>query len=164
MNVRELESTDSEAWLAMRSALWPHCKSERHVTEMHDYFSQGGSLATFVAADTDGRLCGFIEASLRPSAEGCTTKPVGYIEGIYVHPALRRRGIGRLLVTAVERWAASHSCVEFASDCHTDNEASIHFHRQLGFDIAKQLVHFRRPIANRPETPKCFSESAEADC
>jgi aminoglycoside 6'-N-acetyltransferase I len=115
---------------------------------MHAYFSSGGSLATFVAADSDGSLRGFIEASLRPCAEGCTTNPVGYIEGVYVQPDFRRGGIARMLVAAVERWAAASGCVEFASDCHADNNASIHFHRSLGFDIAKQLVHFRRTISN----------------
>jgi len=144
----------------MRSALWPHCTAERQVTEMHEYFSQGGCLVTFVAADIDGQLCGFIEASLRPSAEGCTTKPVGYIEGIFVQPSRRRRGVGRLLVAAVERWAIDHGCVEFASDCHSDNEASIHFHRQLGFDIARQLVHFRRALGDATENGP--SESSDA--
>jgi aminoglycoside 6'-N-acetyltransferase I len=148
VNVRELQPTDHEAWLDMRSALWPHCTSERHVSEMHTYFSGGGSRATFVAAAADGSLCGFIEASLRPCAEGCTTQPVGYIEGIYVQPTFRRRGIARSLVAAVERWAASRGCVEFASDCHHDNEASIRLHLNLGFAIAKRLVHFRRAISN----------------
>jgi aminoglycoside 6'-N-acetyltransferase I len=148
VNVRELQSTDREAWLAMRSALWPHCTSERHVSEMHAYFSGGGPLATFVAEETDGVLRGFIEASMRPCAEGCTTKPVAYIEGIYVAAAFRRRGIARRLVAAVERWAASRGCVEFASDCLHDNEASIRFHLSLGFDIAKQLIHFRSVIPN----------------
>ena len=147
VKVRELQSTDHEGWLAMRSALWPHCTCERHAMEMHDYFSQGGSVVTFVAGDGDGQLCGFVEASLRPNAEGCTTRPVGYIEGIFVQPAFRRRGIGRLLVAAVEQWAVSCGCAEFASDCHIDNEASILFHRRLGFDIAKRLVHFRRAIS-----------------
>jgi aminoglycoside 6'-N-acetyltransferase I len=146
MKVRELKTSDTEAWRFMRSLLWPDCTSERHITETHEYFSQGGSLATFVAEDDDGRLCGFIEASLRPNAEGCTTRPVGYIEGVFVHPEFRRRGIGRLLVAAVRQWAASRSCVEFASDCHTDNEASISFHQELGFQVAKQLIHFRQPI------------------
>ena len=135
----------------MRSALWPHCTSERHVSEMHTYFSGGGSLATFVATDSDGSLRGFIESSLRPCAEGCTTQPVGYIEGIFVQPAFRRRGIARRLVAAVERWAASNGCVEFASDCHADNEASIRLHENLGFDIARRLVHFRRAISNATE-------------
>ena len=146
MTIRELVSTDREAWLAMRSKLWPDCTSERHITEIHEYFSQGGALATFVAEDTDGRLCGFIEGSLRPSAEGCSTRPVGYIEGIFVQPEFRRYGIGRLLVAAVEQWAASRGAAEFASDCRSDNEASLQFHQQLGFDITSQLIHFRRAI------------------
>jgi aminoglycoside 6'-N-acetyltransferase I len=148
VNVREVQTTDWDAWLAMRSALWPHCSFERHVTEMQAYFSTGGSLATFVAVDNDGSLHGFIEASLRPFAEGCTTQPVGYIEGIYVQPAFRHRGIARALVAAAEQWAVSIGCVEFASDCQIDNEDSIGFHQSIGFDIARQLVHFRRAISN----------------
>ncbi len=150
MTIRELEAADNDAWYAMRAALWPDCTSASHIAERHDYFAQGGPLATFVAADTDGQLCGFAEASLRPSAEGCTTCPVGYLEGIFVRPAFRRQGIGRLLAAAVERWAASRGCAEFASDCHAGNEASLHFHRQLGFDIASQLLHFRRALGHPP--------------
>lgn len=132
----------------MRSALWPHCTPERHVTEMRDYASRNGSFATFVAIQSGVEFCGFIEVSLRSSAEGCTSRPVGYVEGIFVWPAFRRQGVGRQLVTATQNWAASHGCVELASDCHADNEASIRFHRQLGFDIARQLIHFRRTISD----------------
>ena len=131
----------------MRAVLWPDCTSERHVTELHEYFSSGGKLMTFVAADEDGGLRGFVEASMRPCAEGCTTRPVGYIEGIYVEPAFRRRGVARLLVAAVEGWAAENGCVELASDCTADNEASFAFHRSAGFEVAKRLVHFRRGIS-----------------
>jgi aminoglycoside 6'-N-acetyltransferase I len=147
VKVRELQSTDREAWLAMRAVLWPDCASERHVTEMHEYFSSGGKLVTFVAANGDGVLCGFVEASLRACAEGCTTRPVGYIEGIYVEPAFRRRGVARLLVAAVERWAAANGSVELASDCTAENEGSFEFHRRVGFDVAKRLVHFRRAVS-----------------
>ena len=132
----------------MRSLLWPHCTSEHHVTEMHAYFSNGGALATFVASDADGSLRGFIEASLRPCAEGCTTHPVAYIEGIFVEPTFRRRGIARGLVAAVEQWGAAAGCIEFASDCHTHNETSIRFHQSIGFGIIKELVHFRCAIRN----------------
>jgi aminoglycoside 6'-N-acetyltransferase I len=143
VRVREIRDSDREAWLAMRAALWPHCTSERHVTEMHEYFSSNGPMAIFVADDGGTELCGFAEVSLRPSAEGCTTKPVGYLEGIYVRPDCRGRGIGRLLVEATRRWAASRGCAEFASDCHADNEVSIAFHRRVGFEAASSLVHFR---------------------
>ena len=130
----------------MRSALWPDCTSEHNVADMHAYLNSGGSLTTFVAADSEGSLRGFVEASLRPSAEGCTTSPIGYLEGIYVEPLYRRRGLARMLVAAVERWAASKGCIEFASDCLADNDASILFHRSVGFDAPKKLFHFRRGI------------------
>ena len=113
---------------------------------MHSYFSIGGPLVTFVAADSDGTLGGFIEASLRPAAEGCRSRPVAYIEGVYVAAALRRRGIARQLVGAVEQWAVSHGCSEFASDCLAENEESIRFHQSVRFDVAKELIHFRRVI------------------
>ena len=151
MHIRRLQSADKEEWLVMRGALWPDCSVERHITEMHSYFSDGGLLATFVAADGDGSLCGFIEASLRPFAEGCTTKPVAYIEGIFVRAGCRQRGVGRRLVRAVECWGASCGCVEVASDCRADNEMSIRFHVSVGFDLSKRLVHFRRAMMNDVE-------------
>jgi len=43
---------------------------------------------------------GFVEVSLRPYAEGCDTRPVGYLEGGYVAPEWRGQGIGRALVEA----------------------------------------------------------------
>jgi aminoglycoside 6'-N-acetyltransferase I len=115
---------------------------------MRDYSSRNGSFATFVAAEADEKLCGFVEASLRSSAQGCTSRPVAYLEGIFVWPDFRRRGVARHLVAAVEHWAASHGCVEFASDCHTDNEPSVHFHRRLGFEVAEQVIHFRRALCD----------------
>jgi aminoglycoside 6'-N-acetyltransferase I len=149
-SVREVQASDRAAWLAMRAALWPHCTSERHVTEMHEYFSCNGPMATFVAVDDGAELCGFAEVSLRPNAEGCTTASVGYLEGIYVRPDCRRRGVGRLLVEATRRWATSRGCVEFASDCHADNAMSIAFHRRLGFETASNLLHFRLRDSQQP--------------
>lgn len=67
-----------------------------------------------------GHLSGFIEASLRQTVGGCATSPVGYIEGIFVKPDYRRRGVGRALVAAAEEWAASRGCTEMASDCLFD--------------------------------------------
>jgi|GEM_PF-772156 len=121
---------------------------------MRVYSGGDSSLITHVAVDSDGSLRGFVEASLRSRADGCTTQPVGYVEGIFVQPEFRRRGIARALIDAAEQWATSNGCVEFASDCRIENEASIHFHRSLGFDIAKRLVHFRRAISKEFENAK----------
>ena len=148
MNVRPIQPADFDCWLSLRSALWPHCSIERHTSEMREYCSTGGHFATFVAINSNGELCGFVEASLHLSAEGCTSQRIGYIEGVFVQPAFRRHGIGSLLIAAVERWAVSLGCLEMASDCDAHNNASICFHQWLGFETAKQLVHFRRVLPN----------------
>jgi len=146
MTIRPVEPSDEPAWLAMRLALWPDGPAEDHLEEMREYSGLNPSFATFLAMDGDGRPCGFLEASLRPHADGCRSRPVGYVEGIFVDPVIRGRGIGRALVAAAGRWALSHGCSEMASDCLHDNEASIRFHERLGFEVAERLIHFRRPL------------------
>jgi len=104
MIVRPAELADHQEWLSMRMVLWPDCPADEHAAEMRAYAGAGESQMAFVA--DVGFVCGFVEASLRPTAEGCTTSPVGCIEGIYVKPDDRRHGARRALITAAERWAA----------------------------------------------------------
>ena len=65
-------------------------------------FLEGKGKVVFVAAARSRRLSGFLEATIRPFAEGCETEPVGHIEGWYVDADVRRRGIGKQLVLAAE--------------------------------------------------------------
>ena len=90
MVVRPVELADHEEWLLIRMQLWPDCSAGEHAAEMRAYAGAGEFQMAFVA--DGGFVCGFVEASLRPTAEGCTTSPVGYIEGIYVKPDNRRYG------------------------------------------------------------------------
>lgn len=124
ITIRRVEPGDREAWLRTRRALWPDCPLEEHLSEMTDYAQEVGALATFVAVREGGGLCGFVETSLRPFAEGCESRPVVYVEGWYVDPDVRRQGIGGELVCAAEDWARSNDRRETASDCVIDNDAS----------------------------------------
>jgi aminoglycoside 6'-N-acetyltransferase I len=125
------------------AALWPERPREEHLAEMRDYTS-GACIVAFVAGHE--HLEGFVEASLRTVAEGCATSPVGYIEGIYVRPKCRRRGIGGALIAAAEGWAISRGCTEMASDCLLNNSDSERFHRDMGYSVVERLVHFRRNL------------------
>lgn len=145
MVVRPAEPEDHEEWLSMRSALWPEYPAAEHLAEMRAYAGAGDRQMAIVVEM--GSVCGFVEASLRPSAEGCTTTPVGYLEGIYVLPGKRHRGVGRALVNAAEAWAVSRGCTEMASDCLLENLASERFHRNLGYSVTERLVHFRRALS-----------------
>jgi GNAT superfamily N-acetyltransferase len=107
-------------------------------------------LKVLVAERPTGGLCGFVEASIRPFAEDCTTRPVGYVEGWFVDPDVRRQGVGRKLVTAVEEWAAAHGCKEMASDADIGNAVSHEAHRAVGFEESGRLVHFRKRLDGTP--------------
>jgi aminoglycoside 6'-N-acetyltransferase I len=150
--VRQPRAEDREEWTRMRTALWPESSAESHAEEIAAFLSGQltGWLAglhavtVFVAVRPAGGLCGFVEASIRPMADGCTTHPVGYLEGWFVDPDMRQKGVGGKLVEAAEQWAASHGCREMASDARLANSISIAAHKALGFSDEPPSVRFRK--------------------
>jgi aminoglycoside 6'-N-acetyltransferase I len=144
--IRPVEEMDRDEWLRMRDALWPNGLPEEHLAEMEVYQVRGGLDICLVAARSGGGLCGFVEVSVRPFAEGSDARPVGYIEGWFVDADVRRRGIGRQLIRAAEQWAENLGLAEMASDCLVDNEASWQAHLALGYQEAERLIHFRKEI------------------
>jgi len=80
------------------------------------------------------------------AADGCVTTPAAYIEGWYVDPDLRKRGIGRALFNAAEGWARAQGCVEIASDCLSWNDVSHAAHRALGYRHARRHIRFHKPL------------------
>lgn len=75
-----------------------------------------------------------------------STSPVGFLEGIYVLPEYRSRGIARALITACEQFAKENGCTEFASDCELTNIDSILMHEKLGFEETNRIVCFKKKI------------------
>lgn len=147
MRVRLIEAADKADWLRMRLALWPESSPDCHLEEMEAIFSNLSATPVFVAEDGTEAVCGFLEASLHSSAEGCDTgQPVGYIEGWYVDPKYRRQGIGAILVHMAEAWAILQGCQEMASDCLIDNTASLEAHLALGYHETERLIHFRKSL------------------
>ncbi len=148
MHIRQAALEDKEEWLRMRRLLWPDSPEVEHLQEIEVYFQAGAVDAAFVAVRPSGELAGFLEASLRKYADGCSSSPVGYIEGWYVDSDLRRQGVGGLLVAAAEAWAHGQGCSEMASDCLLDNHASLAAHLALGYEEAERLIHFRKSISD----------------
>ncbi len=134
MNIASVTPGDRDVWLDMRGQLWPGSLAS-HAREVDRFFSGHARepLAVLLAKDENGHTLGFAELSIRPYAAGCTTDNVAFLEGWFVVPDARGRGVGRALVAACEQWARSQGCSEFASDAESDNEASIAAHLALGF-------------------------------
>ena len=110
---------------------------------MADYLTSTDT-AAFVAEDAAGRLVGFLEAGIRPYADGCDTRNVGYVEGWQVEEAHRRQGIGAALVRVAEDWARGKGCQEMASDCLLDNQVSRAGARGLGIRGSGAAHSFRQ--------------------
>lgn len=147
MSVRRLRSGDVGEWVRMRRILWPHVSLRECRKEWGTVQRQPSRFAIFVSQRSDGPVRGFLEASLRREhTEGCTTTPVGYIEGWYVVPEARRQGVGRELVRAAEQWARARGCREMASDAELANRPSRKAHRALGYVECGRCVHFRKPL------------------
>jgi aminoglycoside 6'-N-acetyltransferase I len=99
-----------------------------------------------LAEDTSGRIVGFVELSIRPSAEGCKNSPVAYLEGWFVVRDARKQGVGRALVEAGEDWGRSQGCREFGSDTEQENDVSAAAHLALGFDDVGLIRCFRKDL------------------
>jgi aminoglycoside 6'-N-acetyltransferase I len=118
-----------------------------HNIDMAEFRSHDGRQVAFVVDRENGLLGGFLETGTRKYADGCETTPVGYIEGWYVDPDLRRTGWGRALIEAAEDWARSCGYSEIASDCLLENEVSLKAHTSLGYEETERLIHFRKSLA-----------------
>ena len=145
MTVRRAAVADAGALARLRHALWPEGSLEHHRGELERFFAGSQAAPVLVAEDRSG-LVGFAELSIRPYAEGCETERVGFLEGWFVVPAARHRGVGRKLVAAAEAWARSVGCTEFASDAEADNESSAAAHRALGFEDVGLIRCFRKDL------------------
>jgi carbonic anhydrase len=146
VTVRPATPADTEAWVRLRAALWPDAVADEHWLEAARFFAPATSpMCAFVAEDGSG-LLGFAEVSVRGYAEGCRADRIGFLEGWFVVPEARRRGIGRRLVTAAEHWARAQGCPEFASDAEAANAQSATAHRALGFEDAGLVRCFRKNL------------------
>jgi len=148
MNIHPVRPEEYPAWLEMRQALWPDAELEELGAEQVEILAEPEQNGVFMAALPSGEPTGFIEVSLRHWAEGCSTHPVGYIEGWFVREAYRRNGIGGRLIAAAEDWAREQGCSEMGSDAEIWNEVSLQAHQALGYQEANRLVTFSKRLTD----------------
>lgn len=148
MQTRIIQPTDAKTWSQLRNQLWPGQRAE-HEREIPAFFAghRRDPAEVILAMGDDGQPIGFAEVTLRSHAEGCRSTPVAYLEGWFVEAEYRGRGVGALLLAAVEDWARAQGCTELASDTELHNTASQAAHRALGFTEVDRIVCFRKTLS-----------------
>jgi len=130
----------------LRLALWQAAREE-HLAEMALMAANPQRFAAFVASADHEETLGLAEAAIRTDyVNGAQSSPVGFLEGLYVVPHARRKGVARALVAEVSQWARASGCSELASDAALANAASQAVHRALGFEETERVVFFRKQL------------------
>jgi len=143
--IRQLTAPEAD-WLALRCALWPQCAAAEHASEIAAAAAEPEKYAQFMACAGTQPL-GLAEAAVRHDyVNGAQTSPLVFLEGIYVVPSARRRGIAAQLIAAVSAWAAAAGYRELASDAQLENLASHALHDALGFEATERVVFFRKAL------------------
>jgi aminoglycoside 6'-N-acetyltransferase I len=151
ISIKEGTRPDLEAWIALRHALWPDAAQQELRLEAEALANGSKQSAFFLALTVRQDAIGFAEVRLRTDyVNGCGSSPVAFLEGIYVQPHWRRRGIARRLCNAVEDWAGAMRCLEFASDALLENNVSHQMHTALGFEETERVVFYRKHLLLRP--------------
>jgi aminoglycoside 6'-N-acetyltransferase I len=145
LGIRALRRVDRAAWAEMREALWPETDLRTHTAEIDEMLGSEGVWG-FVA-EIDSAPVGFAEIAVRPYANGCDSRPVPFLEGIWVKAPFRRQGIGARLIGHIEAFLTARGFCEIGSDTELENHASQSAHSGWGFRETERVVYFRKPLA-----------------
>jgi aminoglycoside 6'-N-acetyltransferase I len=145
--IERCSSLDQPGWLDFRLALWSDASAEEHRSYMDIFLAQPERFLGLMMYDESRAPVGFIEGSIRTDyVNGTESSPVGFVEGLYVKPEWRRKGIARQLYAAIGDWAQARGCHELASDALLDNVASQRAHVALGFRETERVVYFTKKL------------------
>jgi ribosomal-protein-alanine N-acetyltransferase len=121
--IRPATPGDIAALVAIENASFPGDRLDRR---RFRYLLTEANSVTFV--DVDGAAVrGYILLLLRTGWRGAR------VYSIATHPAHLGCGVAARLLTAAERWAAAHGCVEVRLEVRADNAASLALFRGRGY-------------------------------
>lgn len=97
-------------------------------------------------AELASQVVGFAEYNIREFANGCTSQPVPFLEGIWVRQDARGKGIARALIQHLEHVARTGGYSELGSDVLLENVASARMHEAMGFEETERVIFFRKVL------------------
>ncbi|WP_461862938.1 ribosomal protein S18-alanine N-acetyltransferase [Thermococcus sp.] len=90
---------------------------------------------TFLVAEYNGKVIGYVMAYLRPDLEG-------HVMSIAVDPEYRGNGIGRALMVEVIERLIKKGAQYIGLEVRVSNEAAINLYEKLGFRKVKRIIGY----------------------
>jgi len=139
VHIRRARSSDDAALAALDRQCWS-VLSDVVPARAPDtaFFGSGQSPADVVVATLDGRVVGWTR--IAPPSPLPSNAHVQQLQGLGVHPDLRRRGIARALLLAALDLARSRGASKVCLRVLATNAAAQQLYRSAGFTIEGVLV------------------------
>jgi aminoglycoside 6'-N-acetyltransferase I len=145
MKLAPIEKKDFALWRKMRREIYPIIDPEYDQREMEQISVSGIWFCYFIENET-GETIGLVELSSRNIVDNCLSSPVAYLEGLYLEPECRGRGLGKQAARLVFDWCRERGFSELATDAELANTAAQNFYRALGFEETDRVVEYRMQI------------------
>ena len=121
---------------------------EPRSAEVLSRFIHGSDCATFVAAEPDSPVIGFVVVYVREVVKAPIVRParVAEIDNLVVDRAARRRGIGRSLVEAALAWSHDARAERTELGVYEFNDEGRQFWHAMGFEtVFRRLARQNEP-------------------
>ena len=131
--LRDADSRDFEAlWRIDQQCFVPGIAYSQR--ELAAFMSLRGAF-TLVVGDPDSKIAGFLVATMR-------RKGVGHVITIDVLKAVRRLGVGSLLLSAAEERLRKLNCHTVSLETAIDNQSALMFYKQHGYFTVKTIPRY----------------------
>lgn len=132
-------------WRQFREAIYDTLEDEYHSREMEILLKSDAWHCWFVTDEHNEKI-GLVELSLRNIVDGCLSTPVVYLEGLYLKPEYRNKGLGTQLIKKLRNWCSDQGYSELATDTQITNIKAQQFYEKLGFEEVDRVVEYRIDI------------------
>ncbi len=138
MHIRPFRSADETDVVD----LWQRCDLTRPWNDPHQDIQRklGTQPELFLIGERDGLLL----ASVMAGFDGHR----GWVNYLAVDPAWQRHGLGRQLMTEVERRLTTLGCPKLNLQVRSENQAVLAFYRSLGYQMDEVVSLGKRLIAD----------------
>ena len=107
--------------------------SELSLSYIKDKIEKSTSGDGLVLVAQDKEIVGYLMCSIKDQRPNAATRKIGHIEGVYVIPAYRRRGIAAVLIKEALKWLKERKVEYVDLNVDVQNAAAFAAYTAMGF-------------------------------